>query len=36
MEEHILDSYAGKQLSEAATGVWLTLALKNELHLNID
>ncbi len=32
----ILDTYAGKQLSYADTDVSLILALKNELHLNID
>jgi hypothetical protein len=29
IEERILDTNAGKQLSEAATDVYLTLALKN-------
>ncbi len=37
MEEHILDTNAGKQLSYAATDFFLSLVLKkNELHINMD
>jgi hypothetical protein len=36
IEQHILYTIAGKQLSLAATGVLLTLVLKKEQHLNID
>jgi hypothetical protein len=35
MEQNILDTNAGKLLSEAATDVLLTLVLKYELHLNM-
>jgi len=37
MEEHIIDTNAGKQQSQAATDLYLTLVLKkNEQHLNMD
>ncbi len=36
IEKCVLDTSARKQLSHAATVVLLTLALKNEQHLNID
>ncbi len=36
IEEHVLDTDAGQQLSQAATDVHLKLVLKNEQHLNID
>ncbi len=36
IEQCILDTNVGKQLSSAVTDVYLTLALKNEQHLNIE
>ncbi len=35
-KEHIIDTYAGKQLSQAVTDVYLTLLFKNEQHFNVD
>jgi hypothetical protein len=35
IEQHVLDTNAGKQSSYAATDVLLTLVYKNEQHLNI-
>jgi hypothetical protein len=36
IEQDSLNTYAGKQLSKAATYILLTLVLKNEQHLDID
>jgi hypothetical protein len=36
IQHHLIDTIAGKQLSQAATDVLLTLMLKREQHLNID
>jgi hypothetical protein len=35
IEQHVLDSNAGKQLSLAATDVYLRLALKNKCGLEL-
>ncbi len=36
IEQYVLDTYAGKQLSWAAIYVQLTMVLKKEQHLNLD